>query len=395
MYMEISQEHVAHLDLHDACKNDEINVINTDPSIKFGRSHLMENIKLSRDRLEVKVGDVSIIVLTAKEPHKPWDAHLKDFVLGARQSYFNVWGKVPGAFLEDKYDESSYVDLAFISYPDPDHEGRPGEKKMVTEGLTNRLITIRDLVAKNERLPEDLSFFIDSDGASLFEVFSHELYDDNTQLTASKLAVASRLSPIRAFGRKHNLYTAEAFAAIQVKFGFRAMLDGIDYIVSTMRPETDQTIFALPNGVSFSHIRTDDALGLERGSIKLNRDDKYVRNRMLQHLGYFAEIPSFVALLGSLMQSDPPALDAETFTKYGIDPGKINELKATRLKYFIPMVAEEGNVSPFLTGENLRQRIIQEVADGPASYAMTYRQRIEAGMRVLKASQIMHSQPQS
>lgn len=339
-------------------------------------------IELSKDRFEAKIGKVHIAVETAKEPHKPWNPDLKNNVLSARKSYWELWGMVP---LEDDLDELSYVDVAFITYRDAGSH----RSKTVTEGLSMRTVLINGKeFDTHTRLPDDLLFWVGPDNIPLFDLLSEKLFQGNNEQAKDKIHVASRVAPLRPIGKTHNIYTPEAFAAIQVKAAIRAMEDDVQFFVNTMRPEMDKDILSLPNGIGYRHTRTEDLLGIDRESVKLDRTDDFVLYHIFNYLGYFTRTPDLVNLLKDMLETKE--LDPDTLITIGIDPEKIDFLKSTHLKHFIPLITQDGVITSNLTGKDFRRRIAKETGDGPASYTMTTQRRFIEGVRVLRASASAH-----
>jgi hypothetical protein len=60
--------------------------------------------ELTPDRIDAQIGQARIAVVTAKEPHRPWDPVLREQVLSARRLYWERWGPIP---LEDVSDDTA------------------------------------------------------------------------------------------------------------------------------------------------------------------------------------------------------------------------------------------------------------------------------------------------
>jgi len=293
-------------------------------------------------------------------------------VVRAREEYWRKWGQIP---LTDELDERAFVDVCWVVYPDLDD--------FTTEGLTMRTVLL-DHISAEEPLPDDLRFFVDSRGLSLFELLVNKLYGGREELARRKTAMASRVAAIRSSEGRRNQYTAEAFAAIQVLTALRARAIGIDIFVNTMRRDMEEKVLALPGGEYYDHIRTEDVLGMQKGGLRLNRTDPYVLDHLYRYLGYFTNTRDFVDLIRKLMSQGK--IEKNSLWEIGVDPDRLELLKPIDLTRFIPLVLHEGLITPFLSGGELRELIRTRVGDGPISCTMTTDQRLRVGMEILENS---------
>lgn len=345
----------------------------------------IEVFHLSRERLEARVGEFYIKVLTAKAPHQPWRDDLHDIVMAARRSYWEAWGKVP---LEDDLDEVSYVDVAWVSYSDAEPSAAGAAKRgRVIEGLTMRTVVIEcEFTVGEERLPDDLRFWSGPGSTPLFDLLASKLYGDDKQLARKNIVVASRLSGFRAPGRSHNRYTPEAFSAIQVVAAARAIEDGVQYFVNTMREDMTAAVLSLNDGSHYRHVRTEKLLGLEMDAIRLNRADPFVFDHMCNYPGYFSDTADFERLVQRLVENGEAGLTAERLRATGIDSRRLTSLKPSQLKAFSAFLSPNGSTPNDSPHNVLRGLVRREVGDGPRSFAMSSRERLDEGVRLLKLS---------
>jgi hypothetical protein len=351
----------------------------------LGGAEGVEPLELSRGRFEAKVGRLHIRVENAKVPHGPWDPKLHEIVHEARRWYWETWGQIP---LDDELDDHSYVDVAWISYPDGSGRNGSSESHQVVEGVSVRTVYIDcPGTSAHEQLPDDLRFWVGPGEVPLLDLMADRLYDGNRLKARRKLVVGSRLASVRAPGRRHNLYTPEAYAASQLVSAWRAIQDGAEFFINTMREEMTANVLSLPDGWHYQHFRTEHRLGLDLGAIHLNRADPFVFGHMCSYPGYFTNTADFVATVEGLLARGIPGFDADALRCIGVDVDRLPTMKATHLKVFSELLAGEGRLGS-LSSEQFRDWVRREVGDGPRSFTTPVRERLAQAVKILTHSPI-------
>jgi len=343
----------------------------------------IEIIALGRGQFEARVGRIHIRVENARVPHGPWDTRLHEIVTSTRRSYWENWGQIP---LDDELDEHAYVDIAWITYPDETAKNGHSAEQEVVEGVTVRTVYIAcPGTAAHEQLPDDLRFWIGPRDTPLLDLITDRLYDGDRQKARRRLVVGSRLASLRPPGRRHNLYTPEAYAASQLVASWRAIQDGIDFFVNTMREEMTANVLSLPDGSHYQHFRTEHRLGLGLGEIRLNRADPFVFEHMCRYPGYFTNTADFVALVEWLLTQNIPGFDAEALRNIGVDVARLPTIKPVHLKPFSALLTESARIGGLET-DQLRELVRREVGDGPRSFMTPVRERLAQAVKILSHS---------
>jgi hypothetical protein len=196
--------------------------------------------------------------------------------------------------------------------------------------------------------PDDLTFYVVGENAV---PLSSVLADRCGTIVAGD----SRFGSIRPRGSSSNAYTLEAFAAIKVLEMADARAMHVDYIACQLRAELDSQVLRR-GGVRFGFPRTECLLGLEDGSVRLDRRNLRVVRHLWEFPGYFLDQTDMRRLVDDLLAAQ--VLTPELVRATGL--ANRDQLFAPRhLKGLVPFILGEGPL-----GARLREGILTNVGDG-------------------------------
>jgi hypothetical protein len=219
----------------------------------------------------------------------------------------------------------------------------------------------------------------------LFELMAERLYGGDRRLASHKLVIGSRLASFRSAGESRNSFTPEAYAALQALAALRAIQDGADYFVNTMRAEMTRSVLSLPDGWHFQHFRTEQRLGLPLDSIRLNRDDPFVFKHVCAYPGYFADTEQLKGLLRRMIDEHGTTFE-DALAAAGLPLARLDSLKASQMKPLGNLLRADGPAGHTPLAAELRRRLRTEVGDGPRSFTTPVRERLAQGIGLLQHS---------
>lgn len=302
--------------------------------------HSQFSIVQRKDGVVVTVGSTIISVETAKRPRKEWKPKLRDDIETARASYHVMWGGVPAWDYYDRLD-TTYNYIAYVQYPTPHGD-------LAMEVLSNRLV-LDD--------PEDLKFYR-YESVPLNSVLP-DLLRIKKGYNPRIMAGESRIGSIRPAHLSANAHTMEAFAAIKLVMVKDARRAGVDYLACQLRKEMPRTVFTVGD-ITYDFPRTEDLLGVQPGTIKLDRRSREVVSHITNYPGYFLDTTDVHKIMRELVGCNELPLQ-EFKQRTGLS--SVDDLlKPRNIKSLVPVITLDNPL-----GALLKSRLLRETKDGTYS----------------------------
>jgi hypothetical protein len=329
--------------------------------------------------LERHLDGVRLRIYQAKAPHGSWASEaLEKLVQYSRESYRTLYG--PQVALFDEYDAKAWIYVAVSSY---DYRGRS-----FSEALSLRFVPAAGAPLRTD----DLNFYrhrLDR-RASIIELLAERRGGLNAAQLMRGCYSQSRMGALRPCADDGCTLSGNHHVALAWCLMLECFLDDATSAGRPCRLLTSQTTENLRTLGARIPTRTwDDELGLDAGSIVLDRQKPHVRSVCYGVPTYFLNLKDVTTLLERLLRD---GWLSETSVQAAVTPGTtlaraLGHPHPGRLRRLNSLFAARGTIpGSRLTGEELRRLADVEVADGPV-LRLTRLTQLQAELALLRDSE--------